>query len=77
MTKCCLYVLDREVFGVLNEDLNLEDLLTDHLAGDGQLITYKHRGFWTPVETYRDRVNMENLWDAGVAPWIGKDVNSL
>ncbi len=69
-TNACLYVLERDVFGVLKEDLNLEELLMDHLAGDGQLITYKHSGFWTPVETYRDRVNMEKLWNAGTAPWI-------
>lgn len=71
-TNACLYILDREVFGVLKENRNLEDLLTDHLAGDGQLITYKHHGFWTPVETYRDRVNMEKLWSAGMAPWISE-----
>ncbi|MBD5514086.1 MAG: NTP transferase domain-containing protein [Lachnospiraceae bacterium] len=69
-TNACMYVLDRKVFHILNGNYSLEDLLTDNLADDGQLITYKHNGFWTPVETYRDRVNMENLWNAGVAPWI-------
>ncbi len=69
-TNACIYVLDRKVFRILNGNYSLEDLLTDNLADDGQLITYKHDGFWTPVETYRDRVNMENLWNAGVAPWI-------
>lgn len=68
-TNACLYVLNRDVFRILNGNYNLEDLLTDNLAGEGQLITYKHSGFWAPVETYRDRVNMENLWNAGVAPW--------
>lgn len=69
-TNACLYVLDRKVFRILNGNYTLESLLTDKLTEDGQLITYKHSGFWTPVETYRDRVNMENLWNAGVAPWI-------
>ena len=69
-TNACLYVLEKKVFGSLNGNYSLESLLTDNLAEDGQLITYKHNGFWTPVETYRDRVNMENLWNAGVAPWI-------
>ena len=48
----------------------MESFLLNNLAEEKQLITYKHEGFWTPVETYRDRVNMENLWNAGVAPWI-------
>lgn len=68
-TNACMYVLNRDVFRILNGNYNLEDLLTDHLAGDGQLMTYKHSGFWTPVETYRDWFNMENLWNAGMAPW--------
>lgn len=69
-TNACIYVLDRKVFRILNGNYSLEDLLTDNLADEGQLMTYKHNGFWTPVETYRDRVNMENLWNAGVAPWM-------
>lgn len=69
-TNACLYVLNKKVFGILNGNYNLEQILTDNLADKGELITYKHYGFWTPVETYRDRVNMENLWNAGVAPWI-------
>lgn len=69
-TNACLYILDRKVFSILNGNYSLEKLLTDNLADDGELTTYKHMGFWTPVETYRDRVNMENLWNAGIAPWI-------
>lgn len=68
-TNACLYVLDRKVFDILQGDYELEKLLTDRLSDKDQLITYKHTGFWTPVETYRDRVNMENLWNAGLAPW--------
>lgn len=68
-TNACLFVLNKKVFDILNGNYNLEQILTDNLADKGELITYKHYGFWTPVETYRDRVNMENLWNAGVAPW--------
>lgn len=31
--------------------------------------TYKHTGFWRPVETIRDKVELERLWDMGQAPW--------
>ena len=67
--NACFYVLNKKVFGSLNGNYSLEQLLTDYLADKGQLVTYKHYGFWAPVETYRDRVNMENLWNAGIAPW--------
>lgn len=76
-TSACMYILNRSVFSVLNGNYNFEKLLINGLADDGQIITYKHTGFWTPVETYRDRVNMEKLWNAGVAPWIRKDKNSI
>ncbi len=65
-----LYVLNRKAFSALQGNYSLEDLLTDHLSEKGELITYKHNGFWTSVETYRDMMNMENLWNAGMAPWM-------
>lgn len=69
-TNACTYVLEPKIFDFLNGNYNLEQLLIDNLSDKGQLTTYKHHGFWTPVETYRDRVNMENLWNAGIAPWV-------
>lgn len=74
-TNACIYILEPRAFDALNGNYDLEQLLTDNLADKGQLITYKHYGFWTPVETYRDRVNMENLWNAGIAPWLKETVN--
>lgn len=67
--NACVYVLNRKAFEVLNREVGLEQALTEGLANEKQLITYKHDGFWTPVETYRDRVNMETLWEQGKAPW--------
>lgn len=69
-TNACLIVLNKKIFSILNGHYELENFLINHLADEKQIATYKHKGFWTPVETYRDRVNMENLWNAGVAPWI-------
>jgi len=39
------------------------------LATDGQLMSYKHEGFWQPMDTLRDKMYLEELWDAGEAPW--------
>lgn len=69
-TNACLLVLNEKIFNILNGNYELESFLINNLTDEGQLTTYKHEGFWTPVETYRDRVNMENLWNAGVAPWV-------
>jgi len=69
-TNACIYVMDKKVFGILNGNYGLEQLLEENLTEKKQMVAFKHEGFWTPVETYRDRVNMENLWNAGVAPWF-------
>lgn len=39
------------------------------LARDGQLASYRHTGFWHPMDTLRDKHLLEGLWDEGRAPW--------
>lgn len=65
-----MYVLHRKVFDFIGGNYSLEQALIHGLASRAQMVTYKHDGFWAPVETYRDRVDMENLWNAGMAPWV-------
>lgn len=43
--------------------------LMDCLAGKETVQTYRHEGFWSPVETIRDKTWLEGLWAAGQAPW--------
>ncbi len=44
------------------------DPLTN-LASEGQLMAYEHDGFWQPMDTLRDKNNLEELWQSGKAPW--------
>ncbi len=39
------------------------------LATDGQLMMFKHLGFWHPMDMIRDKVHLQGLWDSGKAPW--------
>jgi glucose-1-phosphate cytidylyltransferase len=39
------------------------------LAADGQLSSYKHHGFWQPMDTLREKHQLEELWATGRAPW--------
>lgn len=39
------------------------------LASEGQLMMYKHTGFWHPMDTLRDKTLLEELWNSGKAPW--------
>ena len=39
------------------------------LASEGQLMAYEHHGFWQPMDTLRDKIHLEELWQSGKAPW--------
>lgn len=39
------------------------------LAKDGQLMAFRHEGFWQPMDTLRDKNHLEDLWQSGKAPW--------
>jgi len=63
-------VLEPEIFERLSGDacvLEREPLET--LAQEGKLGIYKHNGFWQCMDTQRDKVKLEELWNSGNAPW--------
>ena len=41
----------------------------ERLARDGQMSAYFHKGFWQPMDTLRDKNQLEELWNSGRAPW--------
>jgi glucose-1-phosphate cytidylyltransferase len=41
----------------------------ERLALDGQISAYTHHGFWQPMDTLRDKIKLEALWQSGQAPW--------
>lgn len=64
------FVLEPEVFDYLDGDATvLEGAPLENLARDGQLMAYKHEGFWQCMDTVRDRQLLEGLWKDGSAPW--------
>ncbi|MGC8483775.1 MAG: glucose-1-phosphate cytidylyltransferase [Thermodesulfobium sp.] len=63
-------VMEPEVFDYIKGDETiLEREPLENLAKDGQLCAYKHRGFWQPMDTMRDKNTLESLWNSGKAPW--------
>jgi glucose-1-phosphate cytidylyltransferase len=64
------FVLDRGVFDYIDGDETLwEREPSERLARDGQLMAYRHDGFWQPMDTLRERKLLEDLWASGKAPW--------
>jgi glucose-1-phosphate cytidylyltransferase len=56
-------------FDYLREDSVLEREPLERLAADGQLRAFRHEGFWDCMDTYKDAVMLNDLWDSGDPPW--------
>lgn len=64
------FVLSPKVFDFVAGDSTVwEREPMEQLAASGQLSAFMHRGFWQPMDTLRDKNQLEALWDAGNAPW--------
>lgn len=63
------FVFNTKVFEYLHDDTTLETEPLATLAGAGELMAFKHEGFWQPMDTYREFRLFNDLWDKGDAPW--------
>jgi glucose-1-phosphate cytidylyltransferase len=63
------FCFEPSVFGVLGPDLVLEREPLERLAAQGQLTAHRHDGFWECMDTYKDAIQLNDLWAAGRAPW--------
>jgi glucose-1-phosphate cytidylyltransferase len=65
------FVCQPEVFGYINGDKTLfERDPLEKLAADGQLFAFRHHGFWKPMDTLRDKTQLEEMIQQQNAPWI-------
>jgi glucose-1-phosphate cytidylyltransferase len=62
-------VFEPGVLSFLSADSVLERGPLERLAAAGELRAYRHEGFWACMDTYKDTVALNDLWDAGRAPW--------
>ena len=68
--NCGFMILQPEVFEEIDGDNTMfEKEPLEHLAAKGQLMTYQHYGFWQCMDTMRDKVYLEKLWESHDAPW--------
>jgi glucose-1-phosphate cytidylyltransferase len=64
------FVLSPKVIKRISDDSTIwEQKPLRGLASDGQLMSYKHKGFWQPMDTLRDKQILETLWKENKAPW--------
>lgn len=63
------FVLEPRVLDYLDEDCVFEEGPLQALAEQGQLAVYRHDGFWTSIDTYREYLEINRMWDEGDRPW--------
>lgn len=64
------FVLSPKVIDYVDGDSTVwERAPLEKLAQNGELSAYKHSGFWQPMDTLRDKVHLEKLWEEQQAPW--------
>ena len=64
------FILSPKVIAEIEDDHTIwEREPLEQLAKAGQLSAYKHKGFWQPMDTLRDKNHLEELWQSGKAPW--------
>jgi len=64
------FVLSPKVLDLIKSDDTIwEKNPLEELANQGELMSFEHNGFWKPMDTLRDKIALEELWDSGDAPW--------
>jgi glucose-1-phosphate cytidylyltransferase len=64
------FVFEPQVLDYIAGDhVSLEHEPLERLAAEGQLMAYRHEGFWQPMDTLREKQLLEALWQSGKAPW--------
>ena len=64
------FVLSPKCVGLIEGDeTTWESTPLARLAEQGELMSFEHHGFWLPMDTLRDKLQLEELWSSGRAPW--------
>jgi len=64
------FIFEPQIFDYIDGDSTiLEREPLERLAQSGEMVAYKHKGFWSPMDTKRDKERLEEHWESGNAPW--------
>jgi glucose-1-phosphate cytidylyltransferase len=63
------FIFEQKVFDYLDDMSVLEETPLRSLAEAGQVNTFRHNGFWQPMDTYRESQMLNAAWNTGSAPW--------
>ena len=65
------FICQPEVFDYIGDEDSVifEKIPLENIAKDGEMASYKHQGFWKPMDILRDNIELNEMWDKNKAPW--------
>lgn len=64
------FVCEPSIFNIIEDDSTIwERKPLESLASEGELVAFRHYGFWRPMDTLRDKIELEEMWTSGEAKW--------
>ena len=64
------FILEPEIFNYIDDDTTIwERTPLESITNKGQLVAFRHSGFWKPMDTIRDKNDLEDLWSNNKATW--------
>ena len=64
------FVCEPNIFDEIDDDTTIwERKPLERLAANGELVAFRHYGFWRPMDTLRDKIDLEEMWNSGEAKW--------
>lgn len=67
--NACNMVFTKEIFQYIDNNMLSENKMFDSILHEKVAMPYIHKGFWSPMETVRDKSYLQALWDEKKAPW--------
>ena len=71
------FAFHRDIFDYIHEGEELVEAPFQRLIAEDQLLAYRYQGFWAPMDTLKDRDNLESLFESGQPPWAVWDAPQL
>ena len=63
------FIFNKKIFDYIQDDYDLEKETFEELVREKQIIAFKHNGFWKCMNTFKDTMELNELWDSNAAPW--------
>ena len=63
------FVFRREIFDYIREGEELVEEPFRRLIAEGRLMAFRHDGFWAPMDTLKDKQDLDEMYERGAAPW--------